>query len=105
MRHIYSSVVMWMAFGLPLAASAQVVTTSPAIVQTDSKNIVITFHADQGNKGLMGATSSTKVYAHTGVITDKSDGQWAYAPTWLDNAAKYQLKYIAANTWTLSILT
>lgn len=75
MRHIYSSVVMWMAFGLPLAASAQVVTTSPAIVQTDSKNIVITFHADQGNKGLMGATSSTKVYAHTGVITDKSDGQ------------------------------
>lgn len=103
MRHIYSSVVMWMALGLPCVASAQVVTTSPAIVQTDSKNIVITFHADQGNKGLMDVTQSTKVYAHTGVITDKSGGEWAYAPTWLDNSAKYQLTYVSPNTWTLSI--
>ena len=84
---------------------AQVVTTEPPIVQTDSKNIVITFHADQGNKGLMGVGANTKVYAHTGVITNKStsDSDWQYAPTWGDNAAKYEMTWVAANTWTLNI--
>lgn len=88
-----------------MAGYAQVVTTEPSPVQTDSKNIVITFHADQGNKGLMGVGSSTKVYAHTGVITNTStsDTDWKYAPTWLDNSSKYEMTWIAANTWTLTI--
>lgn len=88
-----------------LIAPAQVVTTNPVIVQTDSKGIVITFHADQGNKGLAGLTASTPIYAHTGVITNKSTSQsdWQYAPTWGDNSAKYALTYVSANTWTLTI--
>ena len=86
-------------------ASAQVVTTNPVIVQTDSKGIVITFHADQGNKGLAGLTSTTPIYAHTGVITTESASQsdWKYAPTWGDNSSKYAMKYESANTWTLTI--
>lgn len=88
-----------------LAAKGQIVTTSPAIVQTDSRNIVITFHADQGNKGLMGLGASSKVYAHTGVITSESAnlGDWKYAPTWLDNSAKYEMTWAGENTWTLTI--
>lgn len=85
------------------AATAQVVTSSPTPLQTNSTGVVITFHADQGNKGLMGLDASTPVYAHTGVITDKSDGQWAYASGWLDNALKYKLNYVGTNTWTLTI--
>ena len=84
------------------ATTAQVVTTSPALVQTDSKNIVVTFHADRGNKGLMGLKSTDKIYAHTGVITSTSSS-WQYAPTWGDNSSKYELTWVADNTWTLTI--
>ena len=38
---------------------AQVVTTSPAIITADTKNIVITFHADWGNRGMAGLPAST----------------------------------------------
>lgn len=86
-------------------AAAQVVTTTPPIIQTNSTGIVITYHADQGNKALMGLTSSTKVYAHTGVITDKSksDSDWKYASDWNKNLPKYEMTYVAENTWTLTI--
>lgn len=86
-------------------AADPIVTTQPAIVQTDSRNIVITFHANAGNGGLAGVTPPTKVYAHTGVITSAStsDTDWKYAPKWLDNSAKYELTYVGPNTWTLTI--
>lgn len=87
------------------AAQAQIITTEPAILQTDSKGVVITYHADQGNGALAGLPETTKVYAHTGCITNAStgDSDWKYAPTWLNNAAKYELKYVAPNTYTLDI--
>lgn len=92
-------------FTVTTSAMAQIVTTSPAILQESSANVVLTYHADQGNKGLMGVTSSTGVYAHVGVITNKSNGSgdWKYAPTWGDNSAKYKLTYVSTNTWKLNI--
>lgn len=90
------------------ALDAQVVTTSPAIVQTNSTGIVVTFHADEGNKGLMGVKPPTKVYAHTGVITNlsKNDSDWKYGPAkWGDNSAKYELTWVSDNTWELNIGT
>ena len=88
-----------------MGMSAQVVTTEPSPVQTDSKNIIVTFHANEGNKGLMGVSSSTKVYAHTGVITNtsKNDTDWQYAPTWGNNTSKYEMTWVATDTWTLTI--
>lgn len=85
--------------------AAQIVTTSPALLQQSSSNVVLTYHADSplGNNGLKGVTESDPVYAHIGVITNKSDGQWAYAPAWKDNSAKYKLNYETANTWSLNI--
>ncbi|MCM1077335.1 MAG: alpha-amylase family glycosyl hydrolase [Bacteroides sp.] len=85
------------------AASAQSITTSPAIITEDSKDIVITFHSDGGNRGMIGATSSTGVYAHTGVITNLSNGAWKYAPSWGDNSEKYKLTYTDPFTWELKI--
>lgn len=88
-----------------LGVSAQV-TTEPSPLQEDATDVVIYFHADQGNKGLMGVSSSTGVYAHTGVCVKTADGKtkdWQYAPTWGDNSAKYRLEYVSPNLWKLTI--
>ncbi|MDE5552274.1 MAG: hypothetical protein K2I91_03640, partial [Muribaculaceae bacterium] len=47
------------------------VTTSPALLQEDSENVVIYYHAAQGNKALANLPASTILYAHTGVLTSK----------------------------------
>ena len=87
---------------------AQIVTTSPAIIQDASENVVLTYHAASplGNNGLAGLTASDPVYAHIGVITNKSKNtsDWKYAPTtWGENLEKYKLTYTGPNTWTLNI--
>ncbi|MDE5826543.1 MAG: hypothetical protein K2H57_03095, partial [Duncaniella sp.] len=46
-----------------LAASAQSITTSPAIITENTKDSVITFHSAGGNRGRLDATASTGVYA------------------------------------------
>lgn len=91
------------AWALP-AGAQDVVDCSPRPLQQDSKNVVVTFHADRGNQGLKGLAASVPVYAHTGVITAGSD-EWSHAPAWLDNSPKYKLKYVAPDTYTLDIGT
>lgn len=81
------------------------VTTSPALVQEDTQDLTIYFHANQGNKGLANLPASTQIYAHTGVLTAKStsDSDWKYAPTWGDNSEKYHLTYVSENLYSLYI--
>lgn len=104
MKKILSTIVGLLCL-TAISTTAQVVTTSPATVTQSSAGVVITFHADGGNKGMMGVTSSTPVYAHTGVITTESTSasDWKYAPEWGDNSAKYKMTYVSDNTWTLTI--
>ena len=105
MKRIFALTLALIA--LTLTSAAQIITTSPAILQEASKNVVLTYHAASplGNNGLKGLPSSTAVYAHIGAITNKSasNSDWKYAPTWGDNAAKYKLTYVSANTYTLNI--
>ncbi len=84
---------------------AQVMTTSPAILQENSKNVVLTFHADKcGVAALQNLPSSTALYVHTGVITDKSNGAWTHVVTdWSVNNAKNKLNYVSKNTYTLNV--
>lgn len=85
---------------------AQVVTTEPTPLQEDSENVVIYFHADQGNKGLINLPQSTHIYAHTGVMVEDADGtvtDWKYAPAWDEDLPKYQLEYVSENLWKLYI--
>lgn len=85
---------------------AQVVTTTPTPLQENSENVVIYFHADQGSKGLNNQASSAAIYAHTGVITDKStsSGDWKYVPAdWTVNIDKCKMEYVSANLWKLNI--
>ncbi|MCM1356275.1 MAG: alpha-amylase family glycosyl hydrolase [Staphylococcus sp.] len=86
-----------------LGLSAQSITTVPALINENTKEVTITFHSDGGNRGLAGASATTEVYAHTGVITNLSDGQWKNAPTWGDNQEKYKLSYTGPFTWELKI--
>ncbi len=99
LKRIRCVLVTFFVFG---AANAQVVTSDPAI-PIESNRVTITFYADKGNEGLKDYTGD--VYAHTGVITDKSSGgsDWKYAPTWGDNDAKYKMTRTATNTYTLEI--
>lgn len=87
-----------------VSVNAQV-TSQPTPLQEDSQDVTVFFHADQGNRGLEGVTPPTKIYAHTGVITNKSTSQsdWKYAPSWGDNNDKYELEYVSSNLWKLYI--
>jgi len=91
-----------------LQLTAQVVTSEP-VYATRNDSIIIYFHADQGDKGLMGYTG-TDVYAHTGVITNKSTSpsDWKYVVTpWPPNTgantAKNNLTKISTDLWKLVI--
>lgn len=85
---------------------SQVVTSAPTPLYNDSQNVVIYFHAEQGDRGLMGTSSSTAIYAHTGVCVTTPSGvstDWKYAPAWLTNSPKYQLQYVSPNLWKLEL--
>jgi len=92
--------------GLLMFASSllwgQVVTTVPAYA-TENDDITVYFHADRGDQGLMGY-SSDDVYAHTGVITDQSNGEWKYVKTeWLENTPETKLTRVSTDLWQLDI--
>lgn len=90
-----------------LTATAQIVTTTPAILQEESQNVVLTYNAasPMGNNGMKGLPASAQVYAHIGVVTNKSNGGWAYDPPagWGDNSAKYKLTNAGTDLWNLAI--
>jgi len=86
-----------------MEVQSQVVTTDPAL-PLDSDAVTITFHADEGNKGLMDFTGD--VYAHTGVITSKSTSgsDWKYVQAeWGENTERLKLTRIEPNTYKLSV--
>lgn len=95
---------LFVAFALlcGLGAAAQIVTTSPSPLQENSGDVVLYYHADSplGNGGLKDYKGDD-VYAHIGVTT--AAGDWQHAPTWGDNAAKYKMTRVDANTYSLAI--
>ncbi len=103
MKKLFISLFLWVATGF--VASAQTVSTDPVTVTQSAEGIVITYHADGGNRGLMGLGANAQVYAHTGVITSASTStsDWKHASSWGDNNAKYRMTYAGTDTWTLTI--
>lgn len=81
----------------------QVIECSPEFPNIKTQNVVITFHADQGNAGLKDFTGD--VYAHTGVILEGgSDSDWKnVVADWDKNVDKCKLTYTPPNTYTLNI--
>ena len=103
MRKLITLFMMAMLFAS--FSNAQVITTSPAILQEESQNVVLTFHADQcGVTALQNLPSSTALYVHTGVVTDKSNGGWKYVVTdWGTNNSTNKLTYVSKNTYTFNV--
>ncbi len=105
MRLFLRLILLTLLCSVSTSVYAQIVTTTPVTVTKNSSNIVITLHADGGNKGLMGTPSTTPIYAHTGVITNKStsSSDWKHATDWNTLLDKHKMTYVSANTWTLTI--
>ena len=94
-------VTLLLTLAAALGVKAQV-TSSPSPLQEDSKDVTIYFHADEGNKALMGQPATAKIYAHTGVYLNNVS-KWVNAPTWGNNDDKYRLEYVSPNLWKLYI--
>ena len=105
MKSLYITLLALLSvtFGL----NAQVVTSTPSPLQEDSENVVIYFHADQGNRGLANQPASASLYAHTGVTVVGTDGKtadWQHVVAeWNTNLPKCKLQYVSDNLWKLEI--
>ncbi len=94
--------LLFLLFGI-LEIDAQVVTAQPAF-PTAADSVTITFNAAQGNAGLKGFTG--EVYAHTGVITDKSTSgsDWKYVKAaWDQNIPACKMTPLGNDLWQLKI--
>jgi len=86
-----------------LGIYAQVITATPAL-PTASDSVTIIFDAAKGDAGLKGFTGD--VYAHTGVITNKSTSpsDWKYVKAgWSENIPACKMTYLGNNLWQLKI--
>lgn len=83
---------------------AQVITSNPAF-PTAGDAVTITFNAALGDAGLKGFTGD--VYAHTGVITDKSSSSsdWKYVKAdWTRNIPACKMTRTGTDLYTLTIV-
>ena len=88
---------------LPFRLVGQLIITTPAL-PNDNKPVTINFDATQGTAGIKDFVGD--VYAHTGVITDKSTStsDWKYVKTqWGINTPETKLTRTGTNTYQLSI--
>ena len=101
MNKIFTLFLAFVAF-CGIGVSAQIVTTSPEVLQENSQNVVLYFHADSplGNGGLKGFSGD--VYAHIGVTTPAGDWQFVSAD-WSVNLPKCKMTRESANTYSLAI--
>jgi hypothetical protein len=88
---------------ISLSATGQVVTTEPTL-PFDNQPVTVYFDATQGDQGLMNFAGD--VYAHTGVLTDKSasNNDWKYVRAeWTENIPECKLTRISTNLYSLDI--
>ncbi len=86
-----------------LAVDAQVVYTTPSL-PIENQPVTIFFDASKGTQGLINYAGD--IYAHTGVITNKSTGSsdWKYVKAgWTENKAECKLTRVSTNLYKLEI--
>jgi len=103
MKKVY--LITGMLFLLATQSFCQIITVTPPL-PTDVSSIEVIFDAasPEGNNGLAGYTGD--IYAHTGVITDKSSGSsdWKYVKAgWSENIPACKLTSLGNNKWKLII--
>jgi 1,4-alpha-glucan branching enzyme len=98
MKKLYLLIIL---FFCQLSLLGQVVTTQP-LFPVEGKQVVITFDATKGSGGLQNYTGD--VYAHTGVITDLSNGNWTYVKAdWNTNKPECKMTSLGNNKYSLTI--
>ncbi|RXI24051.1 MAG: hypothetical protein C7K11_02750 [Candidatus Amulumruptor caecigallinarius] len=99
-KHLY---LLLLALFATIGAKAELFTPSPYPLQNSSKDVVITFTADNSTDGKKFANITADLYAHIGVYTTESPSTWKNAPAWGTNTSKYLFKYQGNKTWKLTI--
>ena len=82
-----------------MALWAQVYTEPTFITSETNETFYVYYDATQGS-GMVGVDNC---YAHAGVITTASNGQWTHAPAWGTNTDKYKLTEVSEDLWRLEI--
>lgn len=103
MKHLLHIKLFLGLLSLHLFAAGQVVTSDPVFPSAD-RPVTITFDATKGTGGLKGYSGD--VYAHTGVITEKSTSgsDWKYVKTnWGENTPATLLSRISTDLYSLEI--
>ncbi|HUW92699.1 MAG TPA: alpha-amylase family glycosyl hydrolase, partial [Bacteroidales bacterium] len=97
-------IITLLLLGCSLTLRSQVITVNPAFPKS-SDAVVITFNADKGDMGLKDYAGDD-IYAHTGVITDKSTSgsDWKYiVALWGTFVTKAKMIKVSDNVYTLTI--
>jgi glycosidase len=100
MKHLLLSIITAFFFS---ATTAQIIVTDPAI-PVENQPVKVIFDASLGTGGLAGFNGD--IYAHTGVITDKSTSgsDWKYVKTnWGQNTPETKLTRIDTDLYELEI--
>jgi len=100
MRTFASLILLLLLFK---AGVSQIVTAVPAL-PTDNQSVTLTYDATKGTAGLMGYAGD--VYAHIGVITDKSTSStdWKYVvAAWGVNVDKAKMTKTATDKYQITL--
>jgi hypothetical protein len=80
MKSYFATLLMVLA--VALGVDAQIVTSEPSPLQQNSENVVIYYHADQGNKKLINQPASSPEYIPVGGLifqyANQVTGRWGY---------------------------
>ena len=98
---IFSFIFLFFGF----SGYCQVITVTPAL-PNDQSSVEVTFDATKGNAAPNLVDYTGDVYAHTGVITNKStsSSDWRYVKAaWGVNIADCKLISLGNNKWKLNI--
>lgn len=101
MKKLLLFFVALLSLGLQQGAAA-VFSTSPKLLQQNSKNVKIYFNADES--GVDALKKATTLYAHIGVTLESAPSTWTHVKgTWTSNTADKQFKKNQQGLWELNI--
>ncbi|MFT5748841.1 MAG: 1,4-alpha-glucan branching enzyme [Ancylomarina sp.] len=100
MKKLYTYLLSFLLL-IPSIGIGQITISDPTF-PTEDNPVTITFDASLGTAGLKDYTGD--IYAHTGVFTDKSNGEWIYVKAeWNDNIEACKMTRVSANIYKLDI--
>lgn len=91
---------------LAVITKSQLLSWTPDFIKESSTSVIITMDANYGNQGLLNYSSTSDVYVHIGVITNKStsSSDWKHVLyTWGTTNAAAHCTYLGNNKWSFTI--